>query len=238
MESKGSDTTSTTMSAAFHFLLHHPEALQRAQSEVRAAFASGDEIRTGKQLDSCKNLESCLKESLRLAPAVANFMPRRVGDGGAVIDGCIVPEGTIVGASLYALHRNPEHFPNPDVYRPERWMADQGRDPTGEFSKAMQKAFNPFSAGPRMCVGSKLAWMELAVTVAKTLFVYDMRLTDDCPCQRSFVQGQKCDFRLKSFATAFVDGPVVQVRRRLEPVHEHDLEGAELDKRWNTIPST
>jgi hypothetical protein len=117
-------------------------------------------------------------------------------------------------------------------------MADEGRDLTGELPKAMQRTFNPFSAGPRMCVGSKLAWMELAVTVAKTLFVYNLRLTEDCPCRRSFVQGQKCDFRLKSFATAFVNGPVVQVRRRLEPVHEHDLEGAELDERWNTIPST
>ena len=95
----------------------------------------------------------------------------------------------------------------------------------------MQKAFNPFSAGPRMCVGSKLAWMELAVTVAKTLFVYDLRLTDDCPCQRSFVQGQKCDFRLKSFATAFVDGPVVQVRRRLGPVQGNGIERAEAMKR-------
>jgi len=204
------------MSATFHFLLHHPEALKRAQEEVRVKFASEEEIRTGKQLDSCKHLESCLKEALRLAPAVANFMPRRVGDGGAVIDGRVVPKDTIVGASLYALHRNPKHFPNPDVYRPERWAATDGMDPTGEHSQAMHKAFNPFSTGPRMCVGSKLAWMELAVTVAKTLFVYDMRLTEDCLCQRSCVEGQMCEFPLRSFATAFVDGPVVQVKKSTE----------------------
>jgi cytochrome P450 len=225
MQLSGSDTTSATMSAAFHFLLHSPEVLQRAQSEVRAAFTSETEIRTGRQLDSCKQLESCLKEALRLTPAVANFMPRRVDDGGAEIDGHIVPKDTIVGTSLYALHRNPQHFPNPDSYRPERWMITEEMDPTGEHSQAMRQAFNPFSAGPRMCVGSKLAWMELAVTVAKTLFVYDMRLTDDCPCQREDLGGRACEFPLKSYATAFVDGPVVQVRRRkLEAVHEDDME--------------
>ena len=206
------------MSATFHHLLHHPEALQRAQSEVRAAFASEDEVRTGKQLDSCKQLESCLKEALRLTPAVANFMPRRVGDGGVMIDGHVVPKDTIVGASLYALHRNAQHFPEPDVYLPERWTINEETDPTGEHSQAMRQAFNPFSTGPRMCVGSKLAWMELAVTVAKTLFVYDMRLTEDCPCQREDWEGRTCEFPLKSYATAFVDGPVVQVRRRSKSV--------------------
>ena len=215
------------MSAAFHFLLHNPEALKLAQSEVRAAFTSETEIQTGKQLDSCKHLESCLKEALRLTPAVANFMPRHVGDGGVTIDGHVVPKDTIVSVSLYALHRNALHFEDPDVYRPERWMVDEEMDPTGEQSKAMQQTFNPFSAGPRMCVGSKLAWMGLAVTVAKTLFVYDMRLTEDCPCQRDDLGERTCEFPLKSYATAFVDGPVVQVRRRSKSMHRSVTERAE-----------
>jgi cytochrome P450 len=176
----------------------------------------------GADLDSCVALECCLKEALRLAPPVANFMPRRVQDGGAEIDGLVVPEGTIVGASLYALHRNVEHFEDPEFYRPERWMAIEGMDLAGEERwQATQKAFNPFSTGPRMCVGSKLAWMELAVTVAKTLFVYDMRLADGCLCQSSAPEeGRACEFRLTGYVTGFVDGPVVQVRRRLESVQK------------------
>jgi cytochrome P450 len=220
------------VSAAFHFLLHHPEAFQRVQSEVRAAFTSSDDIRMGKTLDLCVQLECCLKEALRLAPPVANFMPRRVQDGGAVIDGHVVPEGTIVGSSLYALHRNALCFSDPDVYKPERWMVDEGTDPTGELLQAMQKAFNPFSAGPRMCVGSKLAWMELALTVAKTLFAYDMRLADGCLCQSSSPEGGRtCEFRLTSYVTGFVDGPVVQVKRRSELVNHDVEERADLEER-------
>lgn len=88
------------------------------------------------------------------------------------------------------------------------------------ISATSQEAFNPFSAGPRMCVGSKLAWLELMVTIARTLFAFDMRLVHgSCACCRSRpvspgAPKSECDFLMKGYATAVVEGPIVQVRRR------------------------
>lgn len=204
----GSDTTSVTISAVIHHLVHHLSAHRRAAAEVRAAFSDPVGIQPGKKLDACTFLSSCVKESLRLAPAVANFLPRLVGGGGAVVDGVVVADGWTVGASVYALHRNRQYFEQPEAYRPERWLNQQG-------NQAPEQAFFPFSTGPRMCVGAKLAWVEVTTAVAKTLWVYDMRLAPESVCCSSSRGGYgSCEFRLKSFATSIVDGPVVQFRGR------------------------
>ncbi|PVH96828.1 cytochrome P450, partial [Periconia macrospinosa] len=219
----GSDTTSATLSAVFHHLLHNPSIHHLAKQEIRNTFQDADSIRPGKTLDSCTYLNACIKESLRLNPAVANFLPRRVDSlAGIEIDGQRIPDGTIVGVSLFALHRNEVYFHKPNGYHPERWIAEENHAThLGTGASALQeKAFNPFSAGPRMCVGSKLAWMELKVTIAKTLFSLDMQLKSGyCACSKACPKAtgewrSDCDFPMKSYATAFVKGPMVQVRRR------------------------
>lgn len=205
----GSDTTSVTISAVLHYLLHHPSEHQRAAAEIRTAFSDATEIVPGKDLDECNFLTSCIKESLRLAPAVANFLPRLVHPGGAVIDGVPVAEGTTVGSSIYALHRNRQYFPEPDAFVPERWVQE------GEARKVAEDAFHPFSAGPRMCVGAKLAWVEVTVAVAKVLWVYEMRLAPGAGCCLSKKSGDMgCEFRLQTFATSVANGPMAQVRKR------------------------
>ncbi|KAI9367032.1 cytochrome P450 monooxygenase [Aspergillus egyptiacus] len=222
----GSDTTSTAMAASFFYLAHDPDALARATAEVRSAFTSEADIITGPTLNSCKYLQACINEAMRISPSVPSVLPRDVLPGGLTVDGDYIPAGTSVGASLYSLHRNPAYFADPDTYRPERWIEDLDSNPgggvsmTGESLKHSQQAFHPFSTGPRSCVGWRLAWTELNLAIARVLYVYDLQLAPGVSCcEESARRGGKlektCEYPMKGYAVAWAHrgGPVLQFRK-------------------------
>ena len=213
----GSDTTSTAMSATFHYLLHHPEAMARAKREVREAFSSVEEIVLGPQLTSCVFLRACIDESLRLSPPVPSPLPRKVLAGGMSIDGLTVPEGTVVGVAAYVLHRNAKYYPCPNTFLPERWIVGgeipvKSREELGEKTvwsesdvEEARSAFCPFSIGPRGCIGKGVAYLELGVALGRVLFSLELELIDG---------RNDSEFKLKDCFVAHKDGPIVRVRRR------------------------
>ncbi|CAI7678679.1 unnamed protein product [Penicillium pancosmium] len=208
----GADTTATAMSGTFFYLAHKTELLSRLTKEIRTTFANEEEICTGDLLNSCKLLQACINETMRLAPSVATTIPRTVLSGGLVVDQELIPEGTIVGTTTYAIQRNASYFPSPDEYRPDRWIVNPEMGVDEESIKIANQAFCPFSIGARSCVGWKLAWTELNVTIARVLFRYDMRLSPDSRCCGG--KRDDCDFRLKGWVTSAVEGPWVQFRPR------------------------
>jgi len=116
----GADTVAATLSAILFYLARHPTALRTATTEVRLAFKSLEEIRTGPRLDSCAYLDACIEDTLRLAPVVPAQLPREVMKGGIMIDEKFVPKETVIGVSAYVLHPDKEAFPEPWSFRPER----------------------------------------------------------------------------------------------------------------------
>lgn len=149
----GSDTTSTALAAAIFYLVHNPKALEKLVQEVRAAFSDVEEIRSGPTLSKLHYLRACLDEAMRLSPSVGGVLPRQVLPGGIEVDGQQLPEGTVVGVPHYAIHHNPEYYPQPFEYRPERWIAEAEPNVTAESVALGQSAFCPFSVGPRGCIG-------------------------------------------------------------------------------------
>jgi cytochrome P450 len=208
------------MSALFFYLLHNQDILLRVTAEIRATFTNEDEIRMGPKLKSCTFLQACINETMRLIPAVPNVTSRYVQAGGLVVDGRYIPEGVIVGTSLYTLQRNRNYFQDPDTFRPERWILNPEIGVDVESINLAQKAFCPFSIGPRSCVGWKLAWVELNVVLARTLFLYDMRLVPgelvpgahrctDTPGDKA------CDYLINAWAiSSGKGGAIAQFERR------------------------
>ncbi|PLB46346.1 cytochrome P450 monooxygenase [Aspergillus steynii IBT 23096] len=208
----GSDTTSTAMSAVFFYLAHHPDVRARLTQEIRTAFSNEEEICMGPQLNGCEFLRACVNETMRLIPSVSGVPPRKVQTGGITVDGEYIPAGMTVGTSIYTIQRNPRYFWAADEFHPQRWIADVRAGTDEESVKTVWQAFCPFGIGPRSCVGWRLAWIELNVSVARAIFLYDMRLAPEAPCCGG--QSTRCDYGFKGWMTSAVEGPLVQFRPR------------------------
>ncbi|KAJ5103394.1 hypothetical protein N7532_003923 [Penicillium argentinense] len=118
----------------------------------------------------------------------------------------------MVGTTTYALHRNPYYVTAPDEYRPDRWIINAETGVDEESIWIAKQAFIPFSVRARSCVGWKLAWTELNVTIARRLFRYDIRLAPDGRCCGGI--HDHCNFRLQGYITSAVEGPFVRCRPR------------------------
>ncbi|KAI0403221.1 cytochrome P450 [Xylaria palmicola] len=168
----GSETTATLLSGATFLLTTHPEILRKLEQEVRSAFKSDDEI----TLTSVGNLSymlACLNESLRRYPPVVAGLPRVTPKGGSTIDGRFVPEGTIVSVYQWAVNHDEHFWTDPLTFAPERWLNDP------KYKNDQLDAMQPFSVGPRNCIGRNLAYAEMRLILAKIVFNFDLTLADD-----------------------------------------------------------
>lgn len=144
----GINTTADTLLFAF-WILSRPENVQIQQrliDELRSAkFA--ERVPSPKALNSADTLyfEAVLHEILRLYAPLPASEPR-VHSTDIEIDGYLVPAGTVVSCQPYTLHRNPGVFPEPDIFRPERWL---------DNNPELNRWWWAFSSGGRMCIGEQ-----------------------------------------------------------------------------------
>ncbi|PSN61426.1 cytochrome P450 [Corynespora cassiicola Philippines] len=158
----GSETTSTALSGILHLLLTNPECLSALQKEVRERFSSLNEI-TGDSTRQLPFLIGVIEEGLRM------FSPTPIGrpriSPGAMVDGHYVPAGTLVSTHPTSLSYDPRYWYRPEKFLPERWIGDGYGDE--------KRASKPFSSGPRACMGTNLAYLEMRIIIAKMIFAYD-----------------------------------------------------------------
>ncbi|KAJ6570988.1 cytochrome P450 monooxygenase [Mycena vulgaris] len=160
----GSDTTSNSTCAIIYHLAANPEKQTKLQAELDEQLGTEDEtVATGDQVKRLPYLDACINEALRIHSTSALGLPRIVPDGGLVIGGRAFPAGTVLSVPSYTIHRDPDVWgADVEAFRPERWFEEDRKD-------AIQRAFNPFSVGPRACVGRNLASLELQIIVASIL---------------------------------------------------------------------
>ncbi|KAI1774678.1 cytochrome P450 [Hypoxylon cercidicola] len=212
----GGDTTATALSATLFYLSRNPECYSKLATEVRTAFQKGTEI-SGKGLSSCQYLRACIDESLRMSPPTPGTLwrhlaPEEEGCGPFVVDGHIIPNGTKVGVNIYSLHHNEEYFSNPFKYDPGRWLITGDSDEKAAQRKAIHDAFAAFSVGPRGCAGKPTAYLELSLSLAKTLWYYDF---ETAPGKLGQVGvGQEGEFHLYDIFTSTHDGPYLVFKPR------------------------
>jgi len=110
-----------------------------------------------KAIDTLPLLHAIIMETLRLHPPVPIGQPRVTPSSGTTTLGGYtdIPPGTRVNAQAYSLHRNADVFPEPEEWRPERWMESKKEAEGGRDEKS--RWFWAFSSGGRMCVGSNFA---------------------------------------------------------------------------------
>ncbi|KAI0154958.1 cytochrome P450 [Xylariaceae sp. FL1272] len=161
----------------FFYLAHHAECYSKLANEIRFAFQNGNEI-SGSGLARCQYLRACIDETLRLSPPIPGTLwrqqdPDDIDDSPFVVDGHVIPRGTYVGVNSYAIQHNEEYFPGPFSFKPERWIESKEDKPSSNATASMLEAFAAFSTGSRGCPGKAMAYMELGLVVAKSLWYFD-----------------------------------------------------------------
>ncbi|KAG6357390.1 hypothetical protein INS49_013267 [Diaporthe citri] len=163
----GGETVSTFLAAVTYFLLKNPAAYHRMQQEIRDRYKNESEI-TAMSAQQLPYLQAVISEGLRIYPPGSQGFPRTCP--GATIDGHWVPKGTEVYTSAWTVTHDENNFHDPHAFKPERWL-----DPA---RKDNLEASQPFSLGPRGCLGKNFALVEINLIMAKTHFAYDLELRD------------------------------------------------------------
>jgi cytochrome P450 len=148
----GHETTANALTWSWYLLSQSPGAEARLHQEIDRVL--GDRPPTFTDIPSLPYVEQVVTEAMRLYPP-AWIIGRRALEPYR-IDDFEVPAGAIVLVSPYLTQRDPEYFPNPDRFDPDRW--------TPAFKAALPPfAYFPFGGGTRRCIGEGFAWMELVV---------------------------------------------------------------------------
>ncbi|KAI1436709.1 cytochrome P450 [Xylaria sp. CBS 124048] len=222
----GTDGMISSVTATLFYLVHNPHTLERLTREIRDAFPAEQDgscpIRfASRELQSITYLVACIDEAMRISPPVPSILPRIVGPGGIVVDGEFFPEGIDLGIPHYAMHRDPEYFPDPLTYKPERWMQSQttqGRTMTPGTGQA--PSFTPFGAGRSSCIGKHMAYQEMSYIIARLIWQFDLRLDvekghiGEGSGKGKEGRERKDEFQLHCHFVSHVDGPVVQFKQR------------------------
>ncbi|XP_014611194.1 PREDICTED: cytochrome P450 4c3-like [Polistes canadensis] len=165
----GHDTTATSISWILYALGRRPEYQQQILDEYDEIIGS-DEM-TSETLNKLVLLDACIKESWRLYP-VAPLIARQIYSPLEIL-GHTIPAGSTVLINSYLLHRDARHFPEPHVYKPERFLPCNPRPP--------RYTYVPFSEGLRNCIGKKFATVVVKVFILSILKAYHIEslITED-----------------------------------------------------------
>ncbi|MBC5768554.1 cytochrome P450 [Ramlibacter sp. GTP1] len=162
----GEDTTANTLAWAIWLLARHPEALARAQGEVRRVMAGGGPV-TQEALAQLDYVEACMHETMRLRPVAPLLGLEALKDG--VVGDVAVPTGTMVMALMRHDSIDDQHVPEAKLFKPERWLGEGGYSPASAKRVSM-----PFGAGPRMCPGRYLALQEMKMVMVTLLDNFEL----------------------------------------------------------------
>lgn len=167
----GHDTSANALAWTLLLLSQHPQIAADVVDELDSVLNGS--APTLAQLKELPLLERVIKESMRvLSPVPWNG---RVTAKETKLCGYHLPKGTEVLVSISQTHHLPEIFPNPESFSPSRW----------ETINPTAYEYNPFSAGPRICIGAGFAMMEIKVILAMLLQRYRLEFVPKRPVDRT-----------------------------------------------------
>ena len=168
MLNAGSDTTGTALTNVLYWLLKNPSCLETLRTEIDAVMEPEEVVAPYDKVKNLSYLRACVDESLRLTPPNTMNVPRLTPPEGLRIMGEWIPGNTTVHSPPYSIHRNENVFPEPEKYKPDRWLV--------EAAKELQPHFVTFSKGARGCIGMNITYLEQTVALASLVHRYEFDL--------------------------------------------------------------
>nr|AAP83689.1 cytochrome P450 [Depressaria pastinacella] len=164
----GHETSATTLSYTLFELAKNPEAQKRAIEEVDAYLLKNNNKLGYDCVTELPFLEACLDETLRLYP-VLSVLTREVVEDYTLPTGLHLDKGVRIHLPLYHLHHNPDNFPEPEKYRPERFVGDERKN-------IKPYTYMPFGEGGRTCIGMRFSKMQTLSGLVTFLKKYRVEL--------------------------------------------------------------
>ena len=159
----GHETTATALAWTMHRILTEPGVEQRVREEVRGVAPDG-RLRP-EAVGQLEYLDAVVKETMRLNPVLPDVM--RLLKAPLTIGGIDLPAGVGVAPNIYSAHRRPDVWPEPDRFRPERFIG----------TRPNPYEFFPFGGGMRRCLGMAFALHEMKVVLAALFARADFALS-------------------------------------------------------------
>jgi cytochrome P450 len=166
----GHETVASALAWTWDLLARNPEAEAMLHEEL--ARELGGRTPTAEDLPRLKYTEMVFQEAMRLYPP-AWIISRKAQDDDE-IGGYRIPKAALVVTSPYVTHRMPELWPEPELFRPERFRPE-------EAAGRHRYAYYPFGGGPRLCIGSGFAMTEAALIIATIAQRFTLRTLSDKP---------------------------------------------------------
>lgn len=169
----GFDTTASALSLLVYELAINPDIKERLRTEIEDVLRESNGKPSYDDIHQMKYMDAVINESLRLHP-LANFLDRlcvkefELPPAVAGAKPIKLKPGDTVWFPVYPIHRDPQYYPNPDKFDPERFL-DTQPDPL---------LFLPFGIGPRFCIGNRFALAEMKIFLFYFLARCDLLPTD------------------------------------------------------------
>lgn len=166
----GFETTASTLSFIIHLLAQHPQEQEKVHEELMRRYPSDEELDYG-DLQDLQRLDMFVKEALRLYPPVVLLVSRHCRADTTIL-GQFFPAGCEILAPVWHVHHDPQLWPDPFCFNPERFAPEVSKD-------HHPGAYMPFGIGPKSCIGNRFALLELKAALCTLLRKFQV-----LPCAR------------------------------------------------------
>lgn len=174
----GYDTTANTLSFACHALATNSDVQKKLIEEIDTVLCG--EKPQYEDISKLQYLERFVNEVLRLYGAAIRF--NRECQRDIKIKDTFIPKGTDISVPSFALHRNPDYWPDPEKFDPERFTDEN-------IAKRPEYSFIPFGIGPRICIGMRLALLEAKMALVYMLQNFSFTTCDKTEIPVTFEKG-------------------------------------------------
>uniref|UniRef100_M0R6M9 Cytochrome P450 3A n=1 Tax=Rattus norvegicus TaxID=10116 RepID=M0R6M9_RAT len=163
------ETTSSTLSFVLYSLATHPDSQKKLQEEIDRALPNKAPP-TYDTVMEMEYLDMVLNETPRLYPI--GYRLERVCKKDIKLDGVFIPKGSVVMIPFYTLQHDPQHWPEPEEFLPERFSKEN----KGSIDPYV---YLPFGNGPRNCIGMRFALMNMKLALTKVLQNFSFQLCEE-----------------------------------------------------------
>ena len=164
----GQETSATALVWTLYELSLNPEIEEKLLDQIMNV-TSGEQINFSR-IGELKYLKMVIQESMRLHPPF--WFENRNAMHDVELGGVRIKKGSMIAISRYALHRNTDYWDDPETFNPDRFDEESSNNNNASSSFAYQ----PFSSGPRVCIGRHFAMMEMMIILCSILQKYKLRV--------------------------------------------------------------